>query len=335
MPEEIPVAVASHPYDNNIGKSFRKGRAGVTDRQGRTPQTSQGLYFDEQWKRALQVNPSVVFVTGWNEWVAQRFVNRADSTKKATSAKFLGKPLKPGQTFFIDLFNEEYNRDIDPMKGGYSDNYYYQLVANVRRFKGIPSPDIASTPRTVVMDGNFSEWNTVKPTFIDPAGDVLHRNWPRIDKKLNYVNNTGRNDIAVCRVTHDNKNVYFYAKTVKKLTPSTSKNWMLLFIDSDQSAKTGWSGYDFLVNQTIKGNKSTVCKWNGKSWVLVGIGLLQYANNELELSIPLSVIRQTSGRVKLDLHWADNIQQVNQITEFFVNGDSAPDRRFNYRYNGK
>lgn len=332
IPEEIPVAVASHPYDNSIGKSFRQGKVGVINRQGITAQTQQGLYFEEQWKRALQVNPSVVFVTGWNEWVAQRFINRPDSAAKAAPAKFMGKPMKAGQTFFIDLYNEEYNRDIDPMMGGYSDNYYYQLVANIRRFKGMPPPNTTSPSRTIAIDGNFSEWPSVKPAFEDPVGDTFHRNWPRADKKINYTNNTGRNDISVCRVTHDKQKIYFYAKTAQKLTASTNKNWMLLFIDSDQSAKTGWSGYDFLVNQTINGNKSTICRWNGKSWIPIGIGLLQYTNNELELSIPITMIQSTINKVKFDFHLADNIQKINKINEFFINGDSAPDRRFNYRY---
>ena len=331
VPEEIPVAVASHPFDNNIGKSFRRGRAGVLNKQETTAQTTQGVYFDEQWKRALDVNPSVVFVTGWNEWIGQRFVYRPEASAKA-HPKFMGKTMKPDQTYFVDLYNEEYNRDIEPMKGGYTDNYYYQLVANIRRFKGLPAPESNSAPRTITIDGKFDEWKAIKPHFIDPLGDVLHRNWPRADNKINYINNTGRNDITDCQVTHDAKNIFFYVKTVKKLTSSTDKNWMLLFIDADQSAKTGWSGYDYLINQSVKGSKSTVSRWNGKTWVIVSTAVLKQSNNELELSVPLDAIRQKAGRILLSFHWADNIQRLNDITEFFLNGDSAPDRRFNYPY---
>ena len=332
IPEEIPVAVASHPYDNSIGKSSRRGRTAALNRLGTTSQTQQGLYFDEQWKRALQVDPPVVFVTGWNEWIAQRFINRPDSAARAKPANYMGKPMRPGQTFFIDLYNAEYNRDIDPMKGGYTDNYYYQLVANVRRFKGIPAPEPVSPARTITIDGQFSEWTAVKPVFIDPSGDATHRNWPRADRKINYINNTGRNDLIHSRLTHDAKNVYFYVKTAQKLTAATGKNWMLLFIDSDQSAKTGWSGYDFLINGTINGNKTSVSKWSGKAWVTIGTVPFRYVANELELSIPLQTLSQLPGKVRLDFHWADNIQQLNSITEFFLNGDSAPDRRFKYRY---
>ncbi|SFD54319.1 hypothetical protein [Spirosoma endophyticum] len=334
IPEEIPVGVASHP--NQRGKSFQKGREPANTLEGTTSYTHQGLYFDEQWKRALQVDPAVVFVTGWNEWVAQRQVNmQTDSASKANSVLFMGKPMKYGQTFFADQYNQEYNRDIDPMKNGYTDNYYYQLVANVRRFKGMAMPEPTSSSRTISIDGQFGEWATITPNFNDPIGDVMHRNWPRVDNKTNYINNTGRNDIIGSRVTYDAKNVYFYAKTGSKLSSSTDKNWMLLFVDADQSAKTGWAGYDFLINQTIKGNQTSVSRWTGKSWQPVAKGAIRYTNKELEISVPLSSIHQNYTRVKFDFHWADNIQRLNSITEFFLSGDSAPDRRFNYRYISK
>ena len=32
-----------------------------------------GYNFQEQWARALQVDPDMVFITGWNEWVMGRF----------------------------------------------------------------------------------------------------------------------------------------------------------------------------------------------------------------------------------------------------------------------
>ena len=332
VPEEIPVAVASHPFDNSIGKSYRPGRSLALNRQGTTSQTQQGVYFAEQWKRALSVDPAVVFVAGWNEWTAQRYVNRPDPSARTKSYNYMGKPLKVGQTYFIDLYNQEFNRDIDPMKGGYTDNYYYQLVANVRRFKGLPAAEVATSARTIAVDGKFEEWSPVKPKFIDPAGDVMHRNWPRADNKINYINKTGRNDIIDSKVTYDSKNVYFYAKTAQPLTPSSGKSWMLLFIDTDQSDRTGWNGYDILVNYTVKGNQSVITRWSGSKWVSAGMAQLRYTGNELELSVPLTLVRKSGKGVHIDFHWADNIQQLNSITEFFLNGDSAPDRRFQYRF---
>lgn len=67
--EYVPVAVAEHPL-SNIGRSFHDGVQPETDRYDVTPDTDKGLYFAEQWSRALEVDPEFVFVTGWNEWTA-------------------------------------------------------------------------------------------------------------------------------------------------------------------------------------------------------------------------------------------------------------------------
>ena len=328
VPEEIPVSVAGHPTAN-LGKSNRNGRQAAARVGNLTSGTNEGLYFDEQWKRALSIKPEMVFVTGWNEWIAQKFVSG-----KAGETTFLGKSTSAGQPYFIDLYNEEYNRDIEPMKGGYTDSYYYQLVANIRRFKGMTEPEKSSKAKSINIDGIFKEWEFVNPVYNDPIGDVFHRDYLSFSSKIHYVNNTGRNDIIESRVTHDKKNMYFYVKTKQILSPPTNKNWMLLYIDADQSSKTGWQGYDYLINQAINGGRTSVSRWNGNKYQQVYSAMTAFKQNQLEISIPLSTLRQRVDRIKIDFHWADNIQDVNNINEFFINGDNAPDRRFNYRYDG-
>src|SRR5699024_8182482 len=76
-----------------------------------------------------------------------------------------GKPLELGDTYFIDQYNQEYSRDIEPMKGGHTDNYYYQMMANIRRYKGIQKPQPASPPKTINLDGDFSQWDNIQPEF--------------------------------------------------------------------------------------------------------------------------------------------------------------------------
>ena len=73
--EYVPVAVAEHPL-SNIGRSFHDGVQPETDRYDVTPDTDKGLYFAEQWSRALEVDPEFVFVTGWNEWTAGQMTRR-------------------------------------------------------------------------------------------------------------------------------------------------------------------------------------------------------------------------------------------------------------------
>jgi hypothetical protein len=65
-PEQICVAVAEHPIAN-IGRSFHGGRQPAPGQE----RTAEGLHFAEQWTRALAVDPEFIFVTGWNEWIAQ------------------------------------------------------------------------------------------------------------------------------------------------------------------------------------------------------------------------------------------------------------------------
>ncbi|QHW00605.1 glycoside hydrolase family 71/99 protein [Spirosoma endbachense] len=332
-PEEIPVAAASHPIFG-VGKSSSNGQQRPLNRYLTTTSTNVGLYFAEQWKRALAVDPSVVFVTGWNEWIAQRFI--ADTNDRSMVLKsFINHKMQHGETFFQDEYNEEFNRDIEPMKGGYTDNYYYQLVANVRRFKGLNPEETATPSRTMSIDGKFDEWASVKPVFNDLQGDVAHRDWPRYDNKLRLTNITGRNDIIESRTTHDKNSIYFYSKTAKPLTTPNGRNWMLLFIDVDQSKKTGWEGYDIIINRQVSPNGQTsIDRWSKGRWQSIGKANYKAVGNRMEISIPKKVFNFTSIP-KFDFHWADNIEKLNDITQFFINGDSAPDRRFNYRYIGR
>ena len=332
-PEEIPVAVASHPVFG-VGKSYVNGHVRSVNQQLTTSATHEGLHFTEQWKRALVVDPSVVFVTGWNEWIAQRFV--ADSNDRSMVFKsFIDHKMHQGESFFQDLYNEEFNRDIEPMKGGYTDDYYYQLVAYVRRFKGLNPVETATPSRTISIDGKFAEWATIKPVFADFQGDVLHRDWLRYDKKVRLVNKTGRNDIVESRITQDKNFVYAYARTAKALTPASGRNWMLLYIDVDRSKKTGWEGYDYVINRQVSlADKTSIHQWSKGSWQKVGEATYRTTDNQLEIQISKNTIGLKSTTA-FDFHWADNIQRWNTITEFSLNGDSAPDRRFNYRYNGQ
>ena len=47
--------------------------------------------------------------------------------------------------------------------------------------------------------------------------------------------------------------MYFYARTREPLTPCTDQLWMMLLIDADRNHRTGWNGYDFLINRTMRG----------------------------------------------------------------------------------
>ncbi len=325
IPEQIPASVASHPTIN-IGTSHSNGVQPPLDQYRLTATTGQGQYFAEQTNRALAVDPEVLMITGWNEWVAQRFLSDGTST-------FLGQTLPAGESFFVDAYNEEFNRDIEPMKGGHTDNFYYQLVDRIRRYKGVSAPQQPTPPQTIAIDRRFTEWQSVGPEFRDTVGDTKHRDhdgWGGI----RYTNTTGRNDFITAKVTNDDTNVYFYAETQDDITPHTDQNWMMLFIDSDLDSETGWNGYDFAVNMDVIDADTTTLKstTDGVTWNTVSTLDYQFFNNQMEFGIPRSLFGQEGEQVSFNFHWSDNMQTLNDIAEFFINGDSAPNRRFDYHF---
>lgn len=99
--EQISVAVATQ--QTYMSYPTAKGRDG-------------GRFFHKQWTNAFKVRPKVVTVTWWNEWAAQRFI-------------------VDGQTAFVDNYNQEYSRDIEPMEGGHGDLYYRWLKQYVSAYK--------------------------------------------------------------------------------------------------------------------------------------------------------------------------------------------------------
>ena len=110
---------------------------------------------------------------------------------------------------------------------------------------------------------------------------------------------------------------------------------MLLFIDSDLNSTTGWQGYDYLINfPTIDSTHTTIKQSTGGwNWSQIGSTAFARSGNQMEMRIPRALIGQLGSDVSFDFHWADNIQKTDDIIEFSVSGDNAPDRRFNYRYN--
>jgi hypothetical protein len=328
-PEQLSVSVAEHPI-SNIGRSHYQGKQPRSNNYGVGMHTGKGLYFKQQWERALEVDPEFVFITGWNEWVAQRFLKKEGQAP----GQMIGKPLSPEDTYFVDAYSQEYSRDIEPMEGGYTDNYYYQMVAGIRRYKGVRKPPPASPANTIAIDGRFEDWKDVAPEFRDHIGDVEHRHEKGWGDAGEYVNTTGRNDFVTMKVARDDKDIFFYAKTDQPITPHTDSNWMLLVIDIDQNTNTGWEGYDFVVNLAVEDDTKTSLHSLQRGWNPERVDAVRYAvrGAELELAIPRKLLNCSSGNVMLDFHWADNIQQLGDIAEFAVNGDSAPERRFNYRY---
>jgi len=288
-----------------------------TDKKGhdsRSDAHKYGLNFQEQWDHALQQNVEFVFVTGWNEWIAGRF------------KKWQGQP-----NAFPDQFDVEHSRDIEPMKSGHQDNYYYQLIANIRRFKGMPSSPSSSAARTIKIDGRFEEWTNVSPEYLSHRGNTLHRDAAGFSG-THYTNTTGRNDIVKAKVAQDKKYVYFYVETAARLSPLSDAKWMRLFIDVDRDKQTGWEGYDFVINRKSPGKQAILEQSKNKwDWKPVGEVEFGYFNNKMELRVPRKMLK-IMGKINLEFKWSDNMQNEGDVMDFLINGDVAPLGRFNYQF---
>lgn len=319
--EEMPVSVAQNwskergltamNAPNVFGRSYTNARG----HDKRTNAFAYGFNFQEQWNRALKQDIEMVFITGWNEWV----VNRQREWGKQSNA-------------FPDEYDTENSRDIEPMKGGHGDNYYYQMVANIRRFKGVSTGKDPSVSKTINIDGLFGEWSSVQPEFKAHRGSTLHRNSPGFNS-YQYTNTSGRNDIVGAKVARDDKYVYFFVETADKLTPHTDANWMTLFIDIDRNKTTGWQGYDFAVNRKKVGKTATLEKRvKSSGWTRTSDIDYAYKNNHLELRIPRKLLMNNGKILDFEFKWSDNRQKENDVMDFWVNGDVAPAGRYNYHY---
>ena len=325
-PEGMPVCVAEHPI-SNIGRSFHNGKEPPPALQ----RPGEGLGFAEQWTRALEVAPEFLFVTGWNEWIAQRFIAHDNNSPKTLGSKSIGI----GDTFFVDAYDQEYSRDIEPMRGGHGDNYYYQMAANIRRYKGVSVPPKASAPKSIAIDGDFRQWDDVGPGFADDLGDTPHRDEPSYGHSLTYINKTGRNDLDLMKVARDGKHLYFYARTRAPITEPSGDNWMCLLLDTDGKHETGWQGYDMVVNRSRPDAKTCLVeRYKNGAWEKLGSVPFSKEGRELHLAIPRDLLGYApeADPIQVDFKWADNVPGFENILDFIDKGDVAPNARFNYRY---
>lgn len=321
-PEQISVAIAEHPI-SNIGRSFHDGKEPEAKR------SAEGLYFNEQWERALEVDPEFVFVTGWNEWVAMRFNDGA-------AREMLGKPIQKGETYFVDLYNEEYSRDAEPVKGSFNDNYYYQLVYNIRKFKGARSILSHTETATIKVDGRFDDWKKVRACYLDDRGDVFHRKhagWGRVKE---YINNTGRNDIVASKIISDKEHVYFYLQTAEKLEQWNVADYMQLFIGVVGNKESAWNSFHYVVNwDVVSGSSASLMRFEGnQKWQHIAVLSYKAKGNELEICIPKKLLGIDRDNFTVDFKWTDNspvLKEAN-VMNWLDKGDAAPNGRFAYRY---
>lgn len=332
-PEQMCVSVAQNAADGKLvamnnggnvqGRSFTKGNYSYTYEKGDETVTVDsstenamlyGLNFQQQWDYAIECDPDFIFVTGWNEWIAGRH-----------------EIWQGTENAFPDQFCDEYSRDIEPSAGVMKDHYYYQLCANIRRFKGVSEPTETSGGKTIDINGSDSQWDSVTNEYFHYTGSTRDRNadgWVG----LHYENNTMRNDFRSVKVTCDSENIYFRIETVDDITDYTDTAWMRILIDTDSSGNSAnWEGFEYIINRDSATESTVKIEKSAGGWSFEETGTAQYtvSGNVMQLSVPIEALGVANGEeVHFNFKLSDNMQTDGDIMDFYQNGDVAPGGRF-------
>ena len=312
----------------NYSYSYTYGGKQITVDKNRKDAYIYGLNFQQQWDYAMQYDPQVVFMTGWNEYVAQ------------LAEDFLGVPCA-----FSDNFNAEYSRDIAPSAGILQDHFYYQMVENIRRFKGTAVQTVATEEHGVVKTINIgdgvADWDSVSLSYAHYTNSSAKRDSKGFGD-LHYTNNTFRNDFVEAKVAYDRENLYFLVKTKNNITAPSDDGWMRLFIDTDPTGNTpNWEGFEYVINRYApEGNLISVEKSKGDwDFELTGIGVCSVSGQYLEIAVPRSSLGlDATGVLSFNFKWADHTRpdeataDSGDILDFYQYGDVAPGGRFAFRF---
>lgn len=326
--EEVPVGVAQnaspqtggHCCAFNIPNTYGRSYTHKKGWDNRNDAYLYGLNFQEQWDRAFELDPDLVFITGWNEWIAGKW----DS----------GWERDPFS--FVDQYDWEHSRDIEPNKGWgeKGDVYYYQLIQNVRKFKGIEQKKQTILPmKSIVIGEGMKDWDDVSPNYYHYRNNVMHRNHPG-HADTYYTTTTGRNDFVNAKIGRDENFIYFYVETNDDITiPKENDHWMWIFIDIDRNKSTGWQGYDYLLNYhpPVSGKgRIAVNKNNEWIWELSDEYDINVEKNKMKIKVSRNSFRVMNKNLNFEFKLNDNMQEVGNIMDFYVNGDTAPGGRFNF-----
>ena len=340
--EQITVGVAcNHDYVNNtitamngnnpMGRSYTSTYPDRYLVEGSNA-SLHGYFFQEQFDYALSVDPSVIFITGWNEWHAWRQAPGGAWEDRGVS------------NALVDQFDNEYSRDIEPTKGELKDHYYYLAANYIRQYKGcnpIPTP---SENKTIDIYGNVAQWNNVAPyyaSYVNNVDDRNYRGYRQNGRWTTYTETSGRNDIIGSQVARDDDYIYFNVECASNITPYTDNLWMTLYIDIDQTNQ-GWETFDYVINKSAASADTLVLeRFTGNGYDSKKVADVEYNvdGRYMMVKIPKSAFGLEGDDFTINFSWTDNVHDEGDydnysgdIMDFYISGDVAPGGRFKYSY---
>ncbi len=338
MIEQMSVGVAvNHNYVNKeitamngehvMGRSYTSEYPDRYEKEG--PSASLwGYQFAEQFNYALETDPEVIFVTGWNEWHAWRQPDPwGGANSKVNNA-------------LVDQFDNEFSRDLEPTKGELKDHYYYQFVNFARQYKGatpIPTPSLNAT---IDLSAGQEQWKNVAPYYEAYANNTGDRNSTGYGSHK-YTETSGRNDLIGAQVARDDEYVYFNVECAEDITPYTDSLWMTLYIDSDQ-ANQGWETFEYVINKSAASADTVVLeKFTGNGYESAKVADCAYVVNGRYMTVKVakSDLGLSGNDYTINFSWTDNVHDEGDyekfsgdIMDFYISGDVAPGARFKYSF---
>ncbi|MEA4917781.1 hypothetical protein [Proteiniphilum sp.] len=315
------VSVASHPavpmsfsltHENWI--NWGRGWDPLT-RQNIAADVDKGTFFQAQWDHAIAIDPPMVSVGGWNEWIAYK------------------QPYN-GEYMLCDAVDKEYSRDIEPMAGGYQDAFYLQLISNIRRYKGIiQKTDERNNPNTININGSLSQWNDVQYIVRNIDEKNIARDNYGCSQTVRYTQVAPVDKLEEIRVAHDANNLYLYLKGKEKFTsPQNKENWMNILIGTGDTSLKGWECYDYIIGKEIGSGEASIEKFgNGFNSSSTGKAKLLINNNVIILSIPRKMIGLTENS-KFYFKAAMGVTTPADIMNYYQSGSVMPMGRLSYMY---
>lgn len=278
-----------------------------------------GRNFQQQWNYAIKNDPQVVFITGWNEWIAGRFDNWQGS-----------------ENAFPDEFSPEFSRDIEPCNAPDGDNFYYQLVAEVRKYKRLGKQPETCMRRSIDIKADETQWRDVLPEFASYRNDTPQRQHPGWAEQPDFSSPKQQNDIIMSKLAFDSKMLYFMARTAEDMTlPGTTPGWMRLYIDVDTTdLQPNWEGFQFVLKKwnPAKGTVDVECSTGGWKFKNVGKARFSCKGRLLQVAVPLKALNLSKRSMPghIEFKWHDGALNDGDPRDFYTRGDAAPDGRFRF-----
>lgn len=294
------VTVASHP---NVPMSFTRTRGLENWGRGWDPVTkrniaedaARGTFFQRQWDNVMAMADklSMVFVGGWNEWIAY-------------------KQLWDGEYMLCDASDMELSRDIEPMKGGYEDAFYLQLIENVRKFKSVGVKD------QPVSDG----------VYYKVGQKAYGRDEYSCTQSVRYTQAPPRNALQKIEVTNNEQAVTWRITCESDITPfDGASNWMNLYIGLGKPAQKGWESYEYLLRGADDTNMQMFILNPDKSTIALQTVPYTINGNVMTITVPREHIKAYELYFKV----CDGVEGED-IMDTYTSGSAMPMGRLSYSY---